>query len=408
MKDMDRINRTPLRRDERGMALVLSLIAIIVIGVLVGGTIHAGRMEIGAGRSAVTAAQAQEQAEQGLADAFVNWDGTWNGLATGASSTAPVVTDPSGYNQYETTVTKLGGNLFQVTTVGSRIGGGGQVLSTRSLGMLARLFTPDIDVDAAVTANAQVTVSGNTTRVDGNDTNPPDWEAAGDCPAVAPGAGVYGIRTSDDVRQNGSPDIYGVPDATIENDTTVTAGMFNDTFAMLAAMASITIDPTGDNPATIHTLNPLPVTTGVPARCDKTHVNGNGDGDNWGEPWRDPPTVASVSECEGFFPVVYYPGPGTVKMLNGRAQGIVISAGSIDIAGNFEFTGIILALGSVSTHGTGNKVTGAVLSGNADINDDDVIAGTPTILYSSCVIQMVLAGTAKGVPLSDRSWSQRW
>jgi hypothetical protein len=210
------------------------------------------------------------------------------------------------------------------------------------------------------------------------------------------------------VRTNGSPDIYGVPDATSENDTTVTAGMFNAPFAMLAAMATITIDPTGDNPATIHTINPTPAIIGSPTRCDKTHVNGNGDGDNWGEPWRDPPTVASISECEGFFPVVYYPGPGTVKMLNGRAQGIVISAGSVDIAGNFEFTGIILALGSVSTNGTGNKVTGAVLSGNADINDDDVVAGTPTILYSSCAIATVLAGTAKGVPLNDRSWSQRW
>jgi hypothetical protein len=381
------------------MALVLSLIAIIVIGVLVGGTIHAGRMEIGAGRSAVTAAQAQEQAEQGLADAFADWDGSWNGLALGVSDSRGAT---DGYNQYTTTVTKLGGNLFQVTAVGERLGGGGQVLSTRSLGMLARLFTPNLDVNAAVTANAQVTVSGNTTRVDGNDSNPTGWEAAGDCPAVTPGSGVYGIQTSDDVRTNGSPDIFGVPSATSENDTTVTAGMFNAPFAMLAAMASITISSAGDNPATVKTFNPLPTVTGSPARCDKV------DQGNWGEPRRDPPDASAISECEGYFPVVYYPGPGTVKMLNGRAQGIIISAGNIDIAGNFEFTGIILALGAVSTHGTGNKVTGAVLSGNADINDDDVIAGTPTILYSSCAISTVLAGSARGVPLSDRSWSQRW
>ena len=90
----------------------------------------------------------------------------------------------------------------------------------------------------------------------------------------------------------------------------------------------------------------------------------------------------------------------------GRAQGIILSAGNIDIAGNFEFDGIMIALGSIDTHGTGNKMTGAVLSGQANINDDDTLAGTPTILYSSCAVQTVLAGAARGLPLTQRRFAQ--
>jgi hypothetical protein len=66
----------------------------------------------------------------------------------------------------------------------------------------------------------------------------------------------------------------------------------------------------------------------------------------------------------------------------------------------------MLALGSVDTHGTGNKVSGAVLSGNANISDDDALAGTPTILYSSCAVQSALKYSAKAVALNERSWAQ--
>jgi hypothetical protein len=95
-------------------------------------------------------------------------------------------------------------------------------------------------------------------------------------------------------------------------------------------------------------------------------------------------------------------------MSNGRAQGIILSRGDIQIAGNFEFNGIILALGAITTTGTGNKVTGAVISGNADISDDDMIGGTPTILYSSCTISQALKGAGRAIPLAQKSWVQRW
>jgi hypothetical protein len=47
-----------------------------------------------------------------------------------------------------------------------------------------------------------------------------------------------------------------------------------------------------------------------------------------------------------------------------------------------------------------------VLSGNANINDDDTIAGTPTILYSSCAVSMALKNSARAIALNERNWAQ--
>lgn len=388
--------RPRVSSDERGMALAIALFAIVVIGALVAGTAYAGRVEMTSGRSAVYATKSLEQAESGLADVFATWESAWNALATDDSLAGPSVTDVSGRNRYSTMITRLAGNVFYVQSVGERLDAANNALSTRVLGQLARLEVPSFAVNAAVTANAEVTVNGSTTRVDGHDTNPPGWEAAGECPAVS--GGVWGIQTSNVVTTKGSPDIDGVPGATQENDSTITAGMYDDEFEELAAMASITLP----NDPSLGTQNPAPTLIGSPSRCERTNDN------NWGEPLRNPPTGGTVMECVSYFPIVYYPSTGTLKMSNGRAQGIILSRGDIQIAGNFEFNGIILALGAITTTGTGNKVTGAVVSGNADISDDDMIGGTPTILYSSCTISKALQGAARALPLAQRSWVQRW
>ena len=68
--------RTPrtLATNERGIALMIALLAIIVIGALVSGTFYAGRMEMQSGRNALYTGQATEAAETGLTDAFASWN----------------------------------------------------------------------------------------------------------------------------------------------------------------------------------------------------------------------------------------------------------------------------------------------------------------------------------------------
>ena len=381
--------------DERGIALAMALLAILVIGALVTGTFFAGRMEMTSGRNAVYTAQATEAAEGALAmSTGANWNSTYNNLALGAESSTGYVYPHSGTGnssvRYSTTVRRLKAGVFSMTATGEKLDRNGNVMASRILAKYMKLFTPSLDIQAAVTANAHVQVSGNTTKVDGFDQLPPGWTT--ECAAPAAGTGVYGIRTSATVGESGNPDITGTPAETKLHDNTITTSTFLDPYLALTPLANITLSSAA---GTQTYTGMAPTTSG--GRCN------SGDTNNWGEPYR---SGGYVALCTTYFPIIYYPGSGTLKLTNGRAQGIIISANNIDIAGNFEFDGIMLALGSVDTHGTGNKVSGAVLSGNANISDDDAIAGTPTILYSSCAVQTALQYSAKAVALNERSWAQ--
>lgn len=388
-----------IRTDERGMALAIALLAIIVIGALVTGTFFAGRMEMAAGRNAVYTAQATEAAEAGLATAFgPTWNSAWNAYLIGYAAGTPTYTETMVYPltgrgntsvRYQQTVRRLKAGVFQVTSVGEKLDRNGNVVATRLLAGLGKLYTPSIDIKAAVTADADVQVNGNTTKVDGHDQMPAGWNT--ECPAPAAGSGVYGIRTSEQVGTSGNPDIQGVPAATQTNDATVTPALFLNPFNLLTPLANITLTSAGG------TQNFHPAPTNAGSVCNKADLN------NWGEPLRN---GGFVVQCIDYYPIIYYPGPGTLKLSTGRAQGIILSAGDIDIAGNFEFDGIMLAMGAIDTHGTGNKISGAVLSGNANINDDDTIAGTPTILYSSCAVSMALKNSARAIALNERNWAQ--
>jgi hypothetical protein len=389
-----------IRTDERGMALAIALLAIVVIGALVTGTFFAGRMEMAAGRNSVYTAQATEAAEAGLATAFgATWNSSWNAYLLAYDAGTPTYTQTPVYPlqasrnnssvRYTQTVRRLKAGVFEVTSVGEKLDRNGNVLATRMLAKLGKLYTVTIDIKAAVTADADVQVNGHTTKVDGHDQLPDGWVS--ECPAPAAGTGVYGIRTSAAVGTSGNPDIQGVPAATQINDATVTPALFLNPFNLLSPLANITLTSAGGT----QNFHPGPTSTG--SSCNTADLN------NWGEPLRN---GGFDPHCIDYYPIVYYPGPGTLALSTGRAQGIILSAGDIDIAGNFEFNGIMLAMGAINTHGTGNKVSGAVLAGNANINDDDTIAGTPTILYSSCAINMALKKSARGLALNERNWAQ--
>ena len=222
------VNPSPaIRTDERGMALAMALLAIIVIGALVTGTFFAGRMEMASGRNAVYTAQATEAAEAGLATAFgATWNPSWNAYPVGYENPSnPPYTQAAVYPltslgnnsvRYQQTVRRLKGGVFQVTSVGEKLDASGNVLATRMLARLGKLYTVNMDIKAAVTADADVQVNGNTTKVDGHDQLPAGWVS--ECPAPAAGTGVYGIRTSEQVGTSGNPDIQGVPAATQTND----------------------------------------------------------------------------------------------------------------------------------------------------------------------------------------------
>ena len=81
-------------RNERGIAVVIAMIALVVIGAIVAGTTYISLIEQRTSTNTTVSSQAFQAAEAGIQDVIVNWQTSWNTLATGASAT-PTFSCPS-------------------------------------------------------------------------------------------------------------------------------------------------------------------------------------------------------------------------------------------------------------------------------------------------------------------------
>lgn len=377
--------RGPRLSDERGIALAVAVFALVIIGALVAGTFFAGRLEQRGGQNSAYAAEAFEAAEAGLQTTIANWDPDVEGAGAVGTTTALGTTALAGNVAYTRAVTRLNDEVFLVRSEGQRTGAG-NVLARRLIGTLVRLHSTEIDIQAAVTGRGTVQVGGNAT-VDGNDQipgAPANW--GGVCPAA--GDPVAGVRTDQDVDVNGNPDIFGSP-PTQENDAEVVDSIFTQPFDELVPLADITI--LVSNPAAT-----APATTGLPVRCDRTVSL------NWGEPWY-PAVPLTAAACQSYMPIIHRPGNLTLQ--GGRGQGILLVSGNLELSGGVEFFGIVIVQGRLRTTGNGNKINGAVLARNVDL-DDNFIGGTPTVNFSRCAIARALQASAIAVPLNSRAWAQ--
>ena len=372
----------PRLDDERGIALAVAIFAIVIIGMLVAGVFYASYLEQRSGENTLYAQQAFESAESGMASVFANWDqSTYGAFPVDTPQTRTTVT--VGRTRYTPIITRLNSTLFLVSARGEQLDGSGTVIARRTLATLGRLTPTVVDVQAAVTSKGVVKVGGTST-VDGNDHTPTGWT---DCPAL--GAAKSGVRTDQTVAVTGAATTLGSPPTTT-HDATVVDSLFTNPFNDLKAMATITLPGGNYN-------GMAPTTTGSPLSCNRANQL------NWGEPWRSP-TPGVVSQCQGYFPVIY--SPGSLQLQTGRGEGILLVDGDLDVRGNFEFTGLIIVTGQLKSNGTGNKITGGVLAQNADLGDLTTLIGNPVANYSACAVSKALSSSASVKPLTERSWAQ--
>ena len=222
----------PQLRSERGIALVLTLFAIVVIGALASGVFFVGRVEQVTGYNGMWSGQAAEAAEAGLAHANTNIDATTYLSIAVWSPAVPVelalptrqITGLPGM-AFTDTVRRLNQTLFLVRSTGQRQGGG-RALATASLGALVRLAKPTVGVNAAVTVQDPIKFNGNSFSVDGFNSVPPQW-SAGECPALDAGNSddVVGIRSSTTTGAVGKDldNISGFPTQVVDYDPTITS-----------------------------------------------------------------------------------------------------------------------------------------------------------------------------------------
>jgi hypothetical protein len=133
------MRRVPRVQDERGIALVLALFALVVMSALVAGSFVAGRLEQQSGRNTLFAHQAAEAAEAGLADALVTIS---SGRAMPARGGAPMDLDSLNFGagfMVERQVSRLTSTVLLVRSAAARLDAGGETLAVRAVGTLLRL-----------------------------------------------------------------------------------------------------------------------------------------------------------------------------------------------------------------------------------------------------------------------------
>jgi hypothetical protein len=385
--------------NERGMALAVAIFALVVIGALVAGAFYASTLEQRTGRNSIFAAEAAQAAETGPATILGNWNQYVNNNMAIGSSGAPVTASLGSNLSYTVTPTRLNNNIFLLTSMGTRVDGAGNELARSSVATLARLSFVNANAKAAVTVTKPITFNGNAFKVIGNDSMPSGWDkdttGAAD-PNCTKGADQAGIRSATSTGANNGDltKIYGSP-KTVANDATVNSDFFNIfgdvTFDELKKNADVLVTQTTP-------IKPAPsLSAAAPFGCNV------GDQLNWGEPER---TAGYVKACSTYFPIIYASGSQVKMASNARGQGLLLVEGDLEIAGGFEFYGLIVAKGGIKINGNGNKVVGALLSQDIAIDDQNSISGNTTLQFSSCAINKAVMGSAFAEPLAFRSWAQ--
>ena len=123
----------------RGMALPLTLYALVVVAALVSVGFGAAILEQRIGRNAVYSVQALGAAEVGVAGVLAEWEEhNLGSLASAQTSVLPTAT-LAGSTSYTPTVTRLNGELFLVRVTAIRSDAHGGMLARREAGLVVRV-----------------------------------------------------------------------------------------------------------------------------------------------------------------------------------------------------------------------------------------------------------------------------
>src|SRR5213593_3230347 len=304
-------------KNERGIALAIAIVALVVVGALIAGALFAAMQEQRVSENVRRVMAAFGVAEEGVYDIIRDWDK--NSAAYGAlypfpadapaRSSVVIDTKPSASKtgRYSGALFKLNDQLYLVDvtaqdnmSLAGRIRGGG---ASQRVGLLVRIMPVVLGTPAALTSGGANVLGGNAS-INGNDQIPTGWTGCG--PTDSAGAGVR-TQTNDTVAFNGHPTVLGSPP--VLKDPTLADSSFSVygdvTYAQLAGQANITL-PAQDLSTTVApSLSGCTCNTKVPT--------------NWGSP-SDP-----AGPCGQYFPIIHITGSGAVSGQEG--QGVLLVDG---------------------------------------------------------------------------------
>jgi hypothetical protein len=378
---MSNVRRSPNRP---GIALTLSIIAMVVIAAMVTGIMMSVQVETRTSENQRKMNQAFAVADAAAGEVVALWQASgYNDMVNGTTR-AVSGSAPNGTGTYTGSITRVNSELFFVDITGKDRGSAAK----QRLGVMVKLRRLTFDANAAVTTRGPGKIGGSTDIV-GTDTRP--WST---CPAAGPPK--PGIRHPNTSQLNfiggcsggscvtgASPSVQNDPG--VNDNTFFSYGDFD--WAQLGSMANYILAG--------GTINGIaPTTTGSPVICNV------GNNRNWGEPKE---SGSPVTQCQSYFPTVYFSGDTHIS--GGRGQGILMVNGDLDITGGFEYYGVVLVRGALSSSGTGGHITGGVLAANIDLEQESIL-GNAVLTYSSCALSKVQNGGAAGAQMRSRGWVQ--
>jgi hypothetical protein len=392
--------RAPDLRNERGIALVIAVVALVVIGAIVAGTFFVSNVEQRSAQNVVVAARAQQAAEAGLEDAVGNIKGGDYPFGVADSTAYATNVGLTTSTSYTVWVFPVNSSTWLLKSIGT------SSTSTSTLGELVKAAIANAPATSPLIVASPVTFNGNSFLIDGNNANPP---VATGCPSTPTPSQVYALRSQTTTGMNngdrdnllgitgtGTPTPPSGQGSAIANDPTVAAMMATifgtgGTYDQFRSAANLVFAP-----ATYTQRQPSTTVVGGVTKCNYA------DNANWGEPKTTTPA------CNSYFPIVLGTSSfgNPFKITGDRGQGVLLADGDLELTGGFEWYGLILVKGSFKITGTGAKVFGAVIAQNGATVDDNTISGNTHITYSTCAISRALNGTAPVRPAGTRAWTQ--
>ena len=369
-------------QSQQGVAMIMALGAIVIIGVLMGSVLFVSTQDYRVGSNTVRTARAAAAAELGLNRIPVDWNLADNARLKTGDTLKKAYTAPRGATA-NVVVTRLDGPFFWAVSEGYAGGMGSQASARRRYGTLFRLNMPNMNFMGAITTQGNTTINGNVT-VNGNDSIPGGWTgcSVGQNVAGAAISPTTSATINGSVTLKGNPTVLTTP-AAADSNTYFNYG--NSNYQSLAASANLTYA----GGSLLNGIQPL-IVGGV---CQTNVIPAN-----WGEPNHTSPAGA----CDTYFPIIHV--LGDLKVTTGRGQGILLVDGDFTVAGNFAFDGAVIARGGLKMTGTGNKITGAVMAASVSVDDSVSLAGNTSLLYSSCALQAALQSSAYPAQAMRRGW----
>jgi hypothetical protein len=363
--------------NRRGVSLLVVVLSLLVLAGAAELLFSTAWMSAREGATTLWSARVRLAADGEAERALAVWDPLLvESLPSGSGMALPGSAPIRGVTTHDS-LFRLGEALYLLRVAAEERGFAGNLLARDGVARLVPLLAPAIPDSQAILALGPVAVAA-TAGVSGGDSLPGGWES--ECPP--PTSPAAGLRSPPAVLieadcLDGSC-VSGAPP--IARDSTLLPGVLDRlgpvTIAELISLADQRVS--GD-------LSVAPVGPGP--TCDRNVPT------NWGDPLR------SVPACSRYFPLVA--AAGGTRVTGGAGQGILIGLGRLELAGDLEYRGVILALGPVVI-GKQVRVLGTMLA----VDSVGLEEGS-LVTRSVCAIHRAERGSRRPNRAVARGWL-RW